>query len=70
LIPIDAAGPVNGAISPIERVLPHLIRAVAAFPAEDALFGAFDDPQAAVATTDTTAATTAAISSFLIFSSC
>jgi hypothetical protein len=24
LMPIDAAGPVNGAISPIDRVLPHV----------------------------------------------
>src|SRR5919197_1000508 len=70
LIPIEAAGPVNGAISPIRRVLPHLTRALPAFDAEDAPLGAFADPQAAVASTAIPAARTAAITSFLMLPSC
>src|SRR4029453_14832353 len=69
-MPIDAAGPVNGAIRPIERVLPHLMSAVPALAGAAALVGDLVDPRAAGATAPPPAATSAATTNFLILPSC
>ena len=58
-----------GASNPIERVLPHFTSAVSAFATEATLLAPVVDPQAAVASTATIAASTAAITTFFMLPS-
>src|ERR671935_2909132 len=65
-MPIDAAGPVKGAISPIERVLPHLTSAASLADAADGAAARFVVADAAATAANAASASTAAIAIALL----
>src|SRR5919204_3026004 len=65
-MPIDAAGPVKGAISPIERVLPHLTSAASLADAADGAAARFVVADAAATVANAASASTAAIAIALL----
>src|SRR5438477_1307599 len=66
LIPIEAAGPVKGAISPIDRVLPHLTSDATLAEAADGAAARFVVADAAATVANAASASTAAIAIALL----